>query len=205
MTFADWLSLAVLCLAGAASPGPSLAVVAGASMGAGRRAGCLAAWAHALGVGLYAAFTVLGISTLITEFTGLYRAVQIAGALYLLWLAWRLLSSTGASETGRPEDRSRHLRAARDGFAIAFLNPKLAVFMLALFSQFVRPDAPASVNAVLIGTVAAVDGLWYTLVALLFSARGWIDRLRRQARTIDRVFAGLLIVLALTILVRINE
>lgn len=202
MTFPDWLSLAVLCLAGAASPGPSLAVVAGASVGAGRSAGFLAAWSHALGVGLYAAFTVLGISTLITEFSGLYRAVRIAGALYLLWLAWRLLSGAGASATGACEDRNRRLRAARDGFAIAFLNPKLAIFMLALFSQFVRPDAPASVNAVLIGTALAVDGLWYTLVALLFSARGWIDRLRQQARIIDRVFAGLLIILAATILLR---
>ncbi len=202
MPLADWISLVALCLAGAASPGPSLAVVGGATINAGRGAGFLSAWSHALGVGIYAAFTVLGISALITQFTWLYQGIQIAGALYLLWLAWRLLHSTGATQGDTPHEQQQLFRAARDGFAIAFLNPKLAVFMLALFSQYVRPDASAATNGLLIATAAIVDGAWYSLVALLFSARGWMERLRNNASRIDRVFGVLLAIVAITILLR---
>ncbi|MEO1080153.1 MAG: LysE family translocator [Pseudomonadota bacterium] len=200
MSLWEWLSLASVCFAGAASPGPSLAVVLDAVLRGGRGNGIIAAWAHALGVGLYAALTVFGISALLLSRPELFTLLQVCGALYLLWMAARLLRST-ASGPAVSEDAPSHVgRAARDAFAVAFLNPKLAVFMLALFSQFIRPDAALSESALLIATATGIDGAWYTLVALLLSRGSWLDVLRRNATRIDRGFGALLAILALSIL-----
>ena len=200
MTLLEWLPLASICLAGAASPGPSLAVVLGAAVGGGRTAGFAAAWAHAVGVGLYAAFTVIGISVLITGVPALFAAVQVGGALYLLWLARGLLCSSGSAIDAARRGRAG---AARDGFAIAFLNPKLAVFMLALFSQFVRPGAPLIDSALLIATATLIDGLWYSAVTVLVSIPTFLDTLRTHARALDRVLGVLLALVALAILLRV--
>jgi threonine/homoserine/homoserine lactone efflux protein len=201
MSLWEWLSLASVCLAGAASPGPSLAVILGAGLSGGRTAGLAAAWAHAIGVGLYAGLTVLGISVLITGRQWLFVGIQSAGALYLLWLALGMLraSSSASSETTAHETTSS---AIRDGFAIAFLNPKLAIFMLALFSQFVRPGAGPSTNAQLIATATLIDGLWYSFITLVLMRGRWIEALRRNAQTINRTFAVLLATLAVIILLR---
>ncbi len=200
MSIWEWLSLASVCLAGAASPGPSLAVVLDAVLRGGRGNGIIAAWSHALGVGLYAALTVFGISAILVSRPELFTLLQVCGALYLLWLAARLLRAR-ASDPVSNEDAPSHVgRYARDAFAVAFLNPKLAVFMLALFSQFIRPEAELSESALLIATATGIDGAWYTLVALLLSRGPWLEALRRNAGRIDRGFGALLAILALSIL-----
>lgn len=196
----EWFGLASVCFAGAASPGPSLAVVLGAVISGGRPHGFIAAWSHAAGVGLYAALTVLGISTVITLVPGLFRSIQILGALYLLWLAVKLLRSDGTAPEEQNRREARAAGAALDGFAVAFLNPKLAVFMLALFSQFVKPGASAATTALLIGTATIIDGLWYSTVTVLVGQERWLSALRARARTLDRVFGALIAAIALSIL-----
>ena len=68
------------------SPGPSLAVVVSASLQRGKAAGLAVAWGHALGVALYALLTILGVATLITAVPALFKAIQVAGAVYLIYL-----------------------------------------------------------------------------------------------------------------------
>ncbi|MEM1403006.1 MAG: LysE family translocator [Pseudomonadota bacterium] len=198
MTWLEWITLAGLCWAGAASPGPSLAVVLSACRQGGRSAGLLAAWAHAVGVGLYAGLTVLGFSALLARLPALFIVIQLAGATYLLWMAAKLWFAAATTKEDE-EDTGASMTAMRDGFAVAFLNPKLAVFMLALFSQFVQPGAPLDVNAQLVGTAFAVDGIWYSLIALLFTRDGWLAALKRNAQRVDRAFAIALAALALYI------
>ncbi|MEO0437493.1 MAG: LysE family translocator [Pseudomonadota bacterium] len=197
MSIADWLGLSLLCLAGAASPGPSLAVVLSACVRGGRNAGLVAAWSHAVGVGLYAALTVFGLSALLAANANALALIQLCGAAYLLWLAHGLWNSPKNEELAT--DRAS-ASAARDGFAVVFLNPKLAVFMLALFSQFLESGAGAAVKFQMMGTAFFIDGAWYTLITLLFTHRAIIDGLRNHSQTINRVFAIALAGLALALL-----
>ena len=67
MEFGQWLSLLSICLLGAMSPGPSLAVMVKCTLGGGHRAGYPAALAHGAGVGLYGLLTVTGLAVLITR------------------------------------------------------------------------------------------------------------------------------------------
>ena len=124
---------------GAMSPGPSLAVVLKQTLTGGRANGLIAAITHGLGIGLYALLCISGIAVAITASPLLFMALQWAGAAYLVWLGVKGLRArpgTGMQLEAPPTTGS----AARDGFMVVFLNPKVAVFFIALFSQVIGTE-----------------------------------------------------------------
>ena len=74
--------------------------------------------------------------------------------------------------------------------------------MLALFSQFLRPEAQLGEKAVMVATVGLIDAAWYTVVVALISRKAFLERLRASARLIDRCFGLILIMLALSVAIR---
>ena len=204
MSFAAWLSVATICVLGAMTPGPSLAVVLRYSVGHSRQAGFACALAHALGIGFYALITMTGLGILFQTVPVFHNAVSILGALYLIWLvikAWRG-SKAGAKfdvdSAGKVSGSI--LQAARDGFMIAFLNPKIALFFLALFSQFVSPEFEWGGKFLLAFTAAVIDGAWYCLVAVGLSHGAVLPWLRDHAAWIERIIAILFVLVALRVL-----
>ncbi|WP_421419199.1 LysE family translocator [Pseudoalteromonas lipolytica] len=169
MTLTEWLSLVLICIMGAMSPGPSLAVVLKHSLHGGMKNGMLAAVSHGVGVGFYASASLLGLGALMTKLPTLYNVLVYGGAAYLAYLGIRILLAKPSSQAVKVEQAIPSQRAAlQDGFAIAFLNPKLAVFFLALFSQFIDPEnLTLQVGLIMCLTVFVLDTGWYLLVALL--------------------------------------
>lgn len=201
-----WLALALTCLLGAMAPGPSLLVVLNATLAGGRPAGLLASWAHAVGVACYALLTVLGLSLLVANSAPVFLSLQACGALYLIWLAinnWRggSLPATAGDQSEDSTSLAHSRRSAvRNGFLIAFLNPKLAIFMLALFSQFLSADASAAQRAIMVATAGIIDGGWYSAVVLLAGGPAAMAWLRQRARGIGRLLAVVLLLLGTTVL-----
>lgn len=203
MTLAAWSSLALVCLLGAMSPGPSLVLVARQSVVNSRRHGLVTAWAHAVGIGAYAFATVIGLSTLLARYPSVYMALAISGALYLIWLGvatWRR-AGAGATAGWHEGGRSAVGAAALQGVLTALLNPKVGVFFLALFSQFLTPGMGVGVGVLLSATALFIDGLWYTLVAVLLSRPVWVARVKSAGWWIDRAAAVALILLGLLALI----
>jgi threonine/homoserine/homoserine lactone efflux protein len=193
--FATWLTVLSICVLGAMSPGPSLAVVLRHTLSGGRLNGCLAALAHGAGVGLYALLSSSGLAVLITASPGLFRAFQWAGAGYLAWMGLRgLLARPPQDPAGAAAQPGGG--AVRDGFMIAFLNPKIAVFFIALFSQVIGNETPWFGRLLYAGTAWFIDTAWYLLVAWLFSTPRWLARLRRNAVWFERLFGLVLLALA---------
>jgi threonine/homoserine/homoserine lactone efflux protein len=193
-----WLSLALLCQFGAMTPGPSLAVVLGSTLRGGHPAGLAAALAHGLAVGLYAVLTVAGLAALLTASLKLFALLQFAAAGYLVYLARSALRRQAPITTAETDAR-RHQNlgaAAGDGFMIAFLNPKIAVFMLALFAPFVTPDQGIGAKALLVLTIGGIDATWYSAVVLMMVRTGLLARLQRNVVFVERMYAVLLLALA---------
>lgn len=204
MSFAAWLSVATICVLGAMTPGPSLAVVLRYSVGHSRQAGFACALAHALGIGFYAVITMTGLGILFQTVPVFHNAVSILGALYLIWLAikaWRGAKAGAKFDVDSAGKVSGSiLQAARDGFMIAFLNPKIALFFLALFSQFVSPEFEWGGKFLLAFTAAVIDGAWYCLVAVGLSHGAVLPWLRDRAAWIERIIAVLFVLVALRVL-----
>ncbi|MBD8511748.1 LysE family transporter [Photobacterium sp. WH77] len=200
MTFSIWLSLLMICMLGAMSPGPSLAVVAKHSLAGGRLHGIVTSWAHAFGVGVYALLTLLGLAVVLKQSPALFQVMTYSGAAYLAYLGINALRSKGgvAAKLAAGESASM-ASAARDGLMISVLNPKLALFFLALFSQFVAVGSAMSDKVIIVATPLLVDGLWYTLIALVLSRPAVLETLKTRAQLIDRLSGVVLIMLALRV------
>ena len=196
MTLSAWLSLALVCLLGAMSPGPSLAIVVRHSVTSGARAGVICALSHGFGIFLWAALMVSGLGALLFAQPTWFDGLRVLGAGFLLYLGCRaLMAQRGASANTR-EANSGGDKAAREGLVIALSNPKVAVFFAALFSQFIQPDAALRTQLMIAITAAVIDAFWYVVVAILLSRPVWSSYLAQHGSLLDRGFGVILIVLS---------
>lgn len=203
MTLSVWLSLAAICMMGAMSPGPSLAVVLKHSLNGGMKNGMLAALSHGFGVGLYAAASLLGLGALMLQFPTVYQFLVYLGAAYLAYLGLKILfSKPNDSELQVQKSAVSSSKALQDGFAIAFLNPKLAIFFLALFSQFIDPEnLTLNIGIIMCLTVFVIDTGWYLLVALLTEVSKKRFGFTKQNVWLDRLLGAVFIALAIKVVI----
>ena len=203
MTLSVWLSLAAICMMGAMSPGPSLAVVLKHSLNGCMKNGMLAALSHGIGVGLYAGASLLGLGALMTQFPTVYQILVYLGAAYLAYLGIKiLLAKPSNDELEVQKSEVSAAKALQDGFAIAFLNPKLAIFFLALFSQFIDPqNLTLSIGIIMCLTVFVIDTGWYLLVAVLTEVSKNRFGFTKQNPWLDKILGVVFIALAIKVVI----
>ncbi|WP_261815298.1 LysE family translocator [Vibrio gallicus] len=200
MTFDVWFSLFLVCLLGAMSPGPSLATVTKHTLAGGRVNGLATSWAHSLGVGFYALITVTGLAVLLHKSELLFVLISCIGALYLAYLGWKSLSSRGGiAKTLIIGKAQTPLQAAKEGLMISLFNPKIGLFFIALFSQFIAAGEGVSGKVIVVATPLLVDGLWYSIITFLLSSPLLIERLRSRGKLIDQISGVILIILAVRV------
>jgi threonine/homoserine/homoserine lactone efflux protein len=205
-SFLYWGSVSVACLLGAMSPGPSLAIVVNHSLSQGRIAGVCAALAHGLGISIFAFLTAFGLVVAVDKNPLMFDIIQILGSLFLLFMAIKLLfAPINKTAEIAVAMRSSPLKAARDGFLIALINPKILLFFTALFSQFVHADSEPWEKMVLTLIAGGVDALWYVLVALLISQTDALVAFQKNSWWLDKIFSLLLFCLAFYFIMEISQ
>ncbi|MAQ39189.1 MULTISPECIES: LysE family translocator [Thioclava] len=136
------LAFGAVALAMVLSPGPNMIYLVSRTICQGRRAGLISLGGVALGFVFYMLCAAFGITAIVLAVPYAYDALRIAGALYLLWLAWQAVRPGGRSafETRElPIDGPRKLFVM--GFVTNLLNPKIVVMYLSLLPQFIEPAA----------------------------------------------------------------
>ena len=199
MNITQWSQLVLICIMGAMSPGPSLAVILRNTLSGGRMQGVMSGIGHGLGITFYAVVAVAGLVAIINTIPHFFSVAQIAGSFFLIWLGGKMIISFFKKEYTANEDMSSKFYAHQgflEGFLIAFFNPKIAVWLLALFSQFVKPDALLAEQFVLVSTVGVIDAAWYCLVAFLASSGKLVKGLQHNYSRIELGMGILLIILA---------
>lgn len=162
------LTVWFLHLAATATPGANTLLVMQLAVGQRRGVALTAATGVAVGSALWATLAVLGVSALFDVFPRARVLLQLAGAIYLLWLAakfWLTASMPAAAET---HDVSSPI-AFRLGLLTNITNPKAALFFGSIFSAACPPDPPTWLLPVLVLVVFLNSVGWYGLVAYLFS------------------------------------
>ncbi|AWY01367.1 lysine transporter LysE [Marinomonas primoryensis] len=202
MDLTTWLSLVAVCVMGAISPGPSLAVILRVSVSQSPLHGVLAAITHGLGIGFWAFLTLQGLAILMAKHQDLFSVLTVLGGVYLAWLglkAWRYAGQ--GKEINVEGVRSSYWDSARDGLMIAVLNPKIALFFLALFSQLIPTNMDVLIKFQLWATVVVIDSGWYIIVALLLAGGPVLSWLRRHTVWVDRSMGGILMLLGLKVVI----
>jgi len=137
---ANLIAFALIALGMVLTPGPNMVYLISRSICQGRVAGLISLGGVAFGFLFYMLCAAFGITTLLLAVPHAYDAIRMAGAAYLLWLAWQALRSGGRSPfevRELPVDGPRKLFLM--GFLTNLLNPKIAVMYLSLLPQFIDP------------------------------------------------------------------
>lgn len=138
-------------LALAVTPGPDMILVAARSAAQGRSAGLVTQFGVSAGSAVHAIILALGLSQLFLAIPYAYDLVRYLGAAYLLFLAWQAFAARGSASPQSPTDRRMSLLVIfRQGFFSNILNPKVALFYLALFPQFLNPEKGAVAIQILV-------------------------------------------------------
>jgi threonine/homoserine/homoserine lactone efflux protein len=152
------LGFALVCLGMVLTPGPNMIYLISRSISQGASAGMVSLGGVALGFVFYMLSAAFGITALLFAVPFAYDALRIAGALYLLWLAWQVIKPNGRSPfqvRELPVDGARKLFAM--GFVTSLLNPKIAMLYLALLPQFIDPAAGSVLaQSVVFGTIQII-------------------------------------------------
>ena len=194
------MALSFVCAMGAMSPGPSLAVILRNTISGGRLQGVMTGVGHGLGFGMYALLAVTGLSALLIAHESFFLFLQWSGALVLLWLSYDML--TYIPSDGNDDHSIDNRRGFIEGFLISFLNPKILVFLVAVFSQFIDPQMSQSEKILMAILAGLIDTTWYVLVAAILAGTPLIDFFRSNSLIIDRVIGLVLSLLALALVVR---
>ncbi|MDC0881817.1 LysE family translocator [Candidatus Marinimicrobia bacterium] len=192
------IGMSFVCALGAISPGPSLVVVLRNTVSGGRISGAMTGVGHGIGLTVYAFIAVMGLSSILIANEQIFKALQWAGALVLTWLAFNLITNNPSNSTKSYKSSQR--RGFLEGFMISFLNPKILVFMVAVFSQFINPDITNYGRFIMAIVAGAIDTAWYVLVATVLASTSIVDKLRVHAIIIDR-FIGLVLLILATMLI----
>jgi|TARA_B110000495_G_scaffold135510_1_gene118680 threonine/homoserine/homoserine lactone efflux protein len=184
---------AVMFILGATSPGPSLAVVLRNTMIGGRSRGLACAVGHGLGFGFYAVTVVFGLVVIMENNPDIFTLMQIIGGLFLLYLGIGMIRSEAKVIVQSEGKREGFF----EGFFIAFLNPKIAVFMLAVLSSVLDPSMSNDTKWIIAGMGMTIDTVWYVIVALLLSKSTILAKIEQNQRSLNVATGVLMIGLAI--------
>ena len=198
----DSQTLVLFCAASfalAVTPGPDMILVAARSAVQGRLAGLVTQFGISVGSLFHAAILALGLSQLFLAVPYAYDLVRYLGAAYLLYLAFQAITS-GSSPTSQSSSSKRLSMAVifKQGLFSNLLNPKVALFYLALFPQFLNPGKGAielqimslSIIFVLIDFAVHALVIWLAGgVRILFPSGS--ARLKWSRYSLGLVFGGL--------------
>ncbi|VWB89393.1 LysE family translocator [Burkholderia lata] len=183
------------------TPGPDTAYIVGRSVAQGRGAGLMSAFGISAGCCVHALACAFGLTALLAASAAAFTVIKLVGAAYLIYLGVRMIFAKQAAEpSGKAAAQAeKPLRQLfMQGFWTNVLNPKVVLFFVSFFPQFVSADSPHKALAFLTlgGVFVAMSTVWTSLVAWVagsvterFSGKPgvkkWLDR------TVGSAFVGL--------------
>jgi len=188
------------------SPGPDLVMAVRNSISYGRLVGMMTALGFGFGVVVHVIYTSLGLAVLVSQSVIFFNIIKVIGALYLLYVGIKALRSNGLETINLDNDVKKpsisYRKAFTQGFITNLFNPKATLFFLALFSQFIHPNAPVWIYAFYGSICFTLVVVWFCLVSIFLTIPSIRNRFIRVSKWVDKVcgavFIGLGIKLALT-------
>jgi threonine/homoserine/homoserine lactone efflux protein len=181
------------------TPGAGTAMVVRSALRGGWRAAVLTIAGNSVGVVVWALLSVLGISALVAASEVAFLVLKLTGAVVLVWLGAQSLLRAGRADRA-PVTPVVRRRAFRDGLLTSITNPKLAVFFVALFPQFVDDRAAVLPTTLLMAALIVVfDFAWYSGLAVLVSRAKREVMRTRVARWVERTTGAVLIALGVRV------
>ena len=193
-----WVQFATICIVGAMSPGPSMALIIRNSIKYGRVSGILSSVGHAIGIGIYAGVSVVGLQIILINNIFLFNTIQFCGSVFLLVLGILFLRDTGQKLS--IQDKQKSVNSFMQGFAISILNPKILIWFAAIFSQFIEISSTNFIKLTMVLIASSIDGLWYIILTIIVTGFGLKQFLENNTKIIQNISGTVLIFISIIIL-----
>ena len=191
MTTATIFAFAAMAALLIMSPGPNGVLIAKTVPTSGRAAGFANIAGFVVAFFVHGTFAIFGLSLILMQSASLFLAVKLLGAGYLIWIGVKALRQAwhnglaAVAEVAPARRRRRLTTAFVEGFLTNALNPKVAMFYLAAFPQFIPHDTVSPASAYLLVTIhAALNAAWFVPMVLLFDRLSIVARSGRVQRWI---------------------
>lgn len=175
MDWTQFLSFALVTSLLVMSPGPNGVLIAKTVPTSGRAAGFANVAGFVTAFYIHGALSILGISVILVQSANAFMVVKLLGAAYLCWVgfkalrdAWRGVKTV--AEVAPAKRKRTMIKAYGEGFLTNALNPKVSIFYLAAFPQFIPAGEGAIASAFMLVCVhAAINAVWFGSIILLLA------------------------------------
>ena len=202
MTLITFVQVLTVCLLGAMSPGPSMAVVIHNAIFKGRYNGILTSIGHGIGIAVYATFAVLGLGLIIETNIFIFNGLKILSIIFLIFIGLKSISNKEKFNF-KKKDIKENAVSFLQGFSIAILNPKILIWFIAIYSQFMSKDNGFIFNIYLISIAGLIDMCWYIILTLAVTTTSALNFFQSKLSLIQKIQGFFFIVLGLGLLVNL--
>ena len=202
MSLLIFLKIFAVCLLGAMSPGPSMVVVINNAIFKNRLNGILTSIGHGVGIGIYALFAVLGIALIIKTNLYVFNVIKFLSIIFLVYLGVNLMITNDKLEFDGKNINSG-FTSFLQGLSISLLNPKIFVWFVAIYSQFMSVDNDMIFNTILILTASIIDAIWYVILTLLVTTNIALDFIKDKSVLLQKFVGSVFIIIGALLLIEL--
>ena len=201
MTLITFLQVFVICLLGAISPGPSMAVVISNAIFKGRYNGILTSIGHGTGIAIYATFAVLGLGFIIKTNIFIFHSLKVLSIIFLIFIGINLIFNKEKIDLAK-KNTKEELVSFLQGLSISILNPKIFIWFIAFFSQFMSDSSNFLYNFILISTAGIVDTCWYIFLTTLASSSIFRLFFAKKSAQIKKIIGIIYLIISIVLIFR---
>ena len=202
MSLLIFLKIFAVCLLGAMSPGPSMVVVINNAIFKNRLNGILTSIGHGVGIGIYALFAVLGIAFIIKTNLYVFNVIKFLSIIFLVYLGVNLMITNDKLEFDGKNINSG-FTSFLQGLSISLLNPKIFIWFVAIYSQFMSVDNDMIFNTILILTASIIDASWYVILTLLVTTNIALDFIKDKSVLLQKFVGSVFIIIGALLLIEL--
>jgi len=202
MSLLIFLKIFAVCLLGAMSPGPSMVVVINNAIFKNRLNGILTSIGHGVGIGIYALFAVLGIALIIKTNLYVFNVIKFLSIIFLVYLGVNLMITNDKLEFDG-KDINSGFTSFLQGLSISLLNPKIFIWFVAIYSQFMSVDNDMIFNTILILTASIIDAIWYVILTLLVTTNIALDFIKDKSVLLQKFVGSVFIIIGALLLIEL--
>ena len=201
MEFETFIKVFLVCILGAVIPGPSWVLIINNALFKGKISGYLTSIGHGFGIAVYAFIANFSIGILIKSNIFLFNSLKLISIIFLIYLGYKSLSPSAINL--QEKNLTGNFQSFLEGFSLAILNPKVLIWFIAIYSQFMSPDNDLFFNFILIITAGIVDMSWYCLLVFFVVAAGLLPLIQDKILIFQKTIGIIFILIAIILLINL--
>ena len=202
MSLFIFLKVIAMCLVGAMSPGPSMVVVINNAIFKNRYHGIITSIGHGIGISIYAVFAVIGIGMIIKTNIILFNSIKIVSIIFLIYMGVKSIFNKKSIDFENKNFKGG-ATSFFQGFAISILNPKIFIWFIAIYSQFMSEKNDFLFNAYLVISAGIVDSVWYIFLTILTTSSVSLNFVKKNNYVLNKITGYLFIFIGMALFVNI--